>query len=151
MTALRQRLLPLATVVTPNLPEAEALAGHAVRTEAEIEEAARRIAGLGAAAVVVKGGHRQDAPVDVLYDGRHFHRFPAARVETRSTHGTGCTFAAAIAALLAQGRDLIAAVAGAKAYVTGALQHAQPLGRGHGPVAHDWLLERRALAAAPPE
>jgi hydroxymethylpyrimidine/phosphomethylpyrimidine kinase len=144
--ALRERLLPLAAVVTPNVPEAEVLAGRALSGEEDLRRAAVEIAALGPRAVVMKGGHLAGDPVDLLFDGQRFHRFPGRRVPTRSTHGTGCTFSAAIAARLALGDDVVAAVGAAKAYLAGALDRARPIGHGHGPVAHDWLLERRRPA-----
>jgi hydroxymethylpyrimidine/phosphomethylpyrimidine kinase len=144
--ALMVDLLPLAEVLTPNLPEAEVLVGRPLRTEDEIRQAARDILDLGPRTVVMKGGHREGSTVvDVLFDGRAFYAFPAERVDTTSTHGTGCTFSAAIAASLAQGRDVVEAVAAAKSYLTAAIQHATAMGAGHGPVAHDWLLSRAPL------
>ncbi len=134
--ALRTRLLPLALVVTPNLPEASALAGGMpVRTAEEMEEAARAIAALGPRYVVVKGGHLEDAAeaADLLYDGARVHWLTAPRVRTPHTHGTGCVFSAAIAAGLARGSDPPAAVAAAKRFVTAAIAGALPLGRGRGP------------------
>ena len=136
VNALRDRLLPLAAVVTPNLPEAETLTGLSITTDADIRRAAERIVGRGARAVVVKGGHRDGPAVDLFYDGVRFQEFTAPRLDTRNTHGTGCTFAAALAAGLAQGQDLMAAVAQAKDYVTEAIRHAYPLGQGHGPLHH---------------
>ena len=136
VNALRDRLLPLAAVVTPNLPEAETLTGLSITTDADIRRAAEQIVGRGARAVVVKGGHREGPAVDLFYDGVRFQEFTAPRLDTRNTHGTGCTFAAAVAAGLAQGQDLIAAVAQAKDYVTEAIRHAYPLGQGHGPLHH---------------
>jgi hydroxymethylpyrimidine/phosphomethylpyrimidine kinase len=146
--ALSVELLPLAAVVTPNVPEAEALVGRLLETDHDLQEAARAIAAMGPRAVVMKGGHRAGDPVDLLYDGAAFHRFPAARVATRSTHGTGCTFSAAIAAGLSQGLATVDAVAQAKAYLTAAIERARPLGGGHGPVEHDWLLTRQSLGGA---
>ncbi len=144
--ALIGELLPLAAVLTPNLPEAEVLIGRSVETEAEIQDAARRIADLGPRAVLMKGGHRSgDRVDDVLFDGKRFLELPGARIQTTSTHGTGCTLSAAIAAGLAQGLPLVDAVAQAHTYLTEALRRARPLGAGHGPVAHDWLLTRAAL------
>jgi hydroxymethylpyrimidine/phosphomethylpyrimidine kinase len=134
--ALRRELVPLATVVTPNLPEAGVLVGRAVRSPDEMRAAAADIVGLGARSVVVKGGHLAGDPVDVFYDGERYLELPARRVETSSTHGTGCTFASAIAALLARGQDLEAAIRGAKAYLTAAIEQAYPIGHGHGPVHH---------------
>ncbi len=141
--ALRERLLPLAAVVTPNLPEAEVLVGRALRDEADIRAAAHEILALGPRAVVLKGGHLPGDATDLFVDrdGREV-RLEARRIETRATHGTGCTFSAAIAARLALGDEVLDAVRAAKAYLTEALRHATPLGAGHGPVAHDWALRR---------
>jgi hydroxymethylpyrimidine/phosphomethylpyrimidine kinase len=137
--ALRRLLLPLATVVTPNLSEAEALVGRPLSTEEELEAAARQIADMGPQAVVIKGGHRPGPEaVDLLYWQGRLQRLVAPRIETSSTHGTGCTFASAIAAYLAQGLEVPEAVARAKAFLTEALRHAYPLGRGRGPVDHFW-------------
>jgi len=138
VTALKERLLPLALVVTPNLPEAEVIVSRPLVSWDDIRDAAREIAALGARNVVMKGGHREgDATAtDLLYNGTDFHEYSVARVRTTSTHGTGCTFASAIAAGLARGEDVRGAVALAKAYVTQALQNAYPLGHGHGPVHH---------------
>ncbi len=143
--ALIHELLPLAEVLTPNLPEAEVLVGRTIGTEAEVRRAARDILELGPRAVIIKGGHRSGDAVDLLFDGNRFHAFSARRVETRNTHGTGCTFSAAIAAGLARGLDVVEAVGAAKAYLTAAIERAVPLGHGHGPVAHDWPLSRAPL------
>jgi hydroxymethylpyrimidine/phosphomethylpyrimidine kinase len=134
--ALMTAMLPLAEVVTPNLHEAEALAGMSVTTEADMEEAARRIAALGARHVLVKGGHLKESATDILWDGRTFTRYSAPRIESTSTHGTGCTFSSAIAAGLAQGRGLDAAVREAKAYVTAAIREGFQAGRGVGALRH---------------
>jgi hydroxymethylpyrimidine/phosphomethylpyrimidine kinase len=143
--ALIHDLLPLALVLTPNIPEAEVLLGRAIGTEDEIRQAARDILDLGPRAVVMKGGHRTGDATDILYDGRAFHTFEAERVDTPNTHGTGCTFSAAIAAGLARGEDVLDAVEAAKHYVDEAIRRSRPLGSGHGPVAHDWPLSREAL------
>ena len=148
--ALRRDLLPLAAVVTPNLPEAEVLVSGRVQSEAEIREAAQAIVALGPRAVVIKGGHRAgdaNKAEDVLFDGREFYVFGAERVDTPNTHGTGCTFSAAIAAHLALGADVVEAVRLAKVYLTQAIRRSTRLGGGHGPVAHDWLLQRTPLAS----
>jgi hydroxymethylpyrimidine/phosphomethylpyrimidine kinase len=134
--ALMRELLPLAHVVTPNLHEAAALADMPVTTEAEMEEAARRIAALGPRHVIVKGGHLKDSATDLLWDGRALTRFPAPRIESTSTHGTGCTFSSAIAAGLARGRALEDAVREAKAYVTAAIRGGFQAGRGVGALRH---------------
>jgi hydroxymethylpyrimidine/phosphomethylpyrimidine kinase len=143
--ALIRELLPLAMVVTPNLPEAEVLIGRSLETDAEIRQAARDIRDLGPRAVVVKGGHRQGDATDLLFDGHAFHAFSSERFDTPNTHGTGCTFSAAIAAQLALGSDLVDAVSFAKRYISEAIRRSTPLGHGHGPVAHDWLLSRESL------
>jgi hydroxymethylpyrimidine/phosphomethylpyrimidine kinase len=132
--ALRRHILPLALVVTPNLPEAEALCGAAITTRAQMDDAARRIAALGPRYVVVKGGHLEGAAVDAVYDGQRLEHLEAPRVATRNTHGTGCVFSAAIAAGLARHDDVPAAIRTAKAFVTAAIEGALPLGGGHGPV-----------------
>ncbi len=135
-TAYRERLLPLATVVTPNLPEAESLLGRPVRTVAEMREAARALRALGPRAVVVKGGHLEGDAVDVFWDGERMEELSAPRVATKNTHGTGCTYSAAIAARLALGEPLLDAVRGAKAYLTEAIRRSYSVGRGHGPLDH---------------
>ncbi|HLZ25952.1 MAG TPA: bifunctional hydroxymethylpyrimidine kinase/phosphomethylpyrimidine kinase [Chloroflexota bacterium] len=145
--AIIRELLPLALVLTPNLPEAEVLVGRQLTTDAEIRQAAREIVGMGARNVIMKGGHRQGDAIDLLFDGHTFHTFAAERIDTPNTHGTGCTLSAAIAAGLARGMDLLDAVGAGKRYVTEAIRHAPPLGGGHGPVAHDWLLSRESLQA----
>jgi len=133
VAALREKLLPLAAVVTPNLPEAGALVGRAVSGLDGMKEAAREIHGFGAHSVVVKGGHLEGEAVDVLFDGQGFVEFPATRVATRNSHGTGCIFASALAAGLAKGKTLRQSVALAKEFVTAAILEGLPLGRGHGP------------------
>jgi hydroxymethylpyrimidine/phosphomethylpyrimidine kinase len=134
--ALRARLLPLADVVTPNAPEAAALIGSTVTSIEDLRRAAAALVALGARAALVKGGHLAGPAVDVLWDGRTFTELTAARIETRHTHGTGCTLSSAIAARLALGDDLAAAVRAAKAYVTRAIAEAPALGHGHGPLQH---------------
>jgi hydroxymethylpyrimidine/phosphomethylpyrimidine kinase len=140
MTTLRRRLLPLATVITPNLPEAGVLLDEPSPTdESEMIAACKRLAELGPRFVLLKGGHLDTTQsVDVLYDGKHVVRLPTARVSTRNTHGTGCTLASAIAAYLARGLEVPEAVARAKDYVTAALRAADALtvGKGQGPVHH---------------
>ena len=128
--------MPLAALVTPNVPEAETLAGREIETDEDMREAARRIIGMGARAVVVKGGHRDGPATDIFYDGSNFTEFSSERFDTVNTHGTGCTFASAAAAGLAQGKSVLDAVAQAKEFVTEAIRHSYPLGQGHGPVHH---------------
>ncbi len=141
--ALRQSLLPLAHVVTPNIPEAEELVGYEIRTYLQVQEAAREIHHMGPRNVVIKGGHREgETVVDTLYDGRDIHEFSGPRIHTTSTHGTGCTFASAIATYLALGESIRDAVALARRYLEGALAHAYPIGHGHGPVNHFWMWQK---------
>lgn len=134
--ALITRVLPLALVVTPNLPEAEALTGMPVTDRAGMEEAARRIRALGPRHVLVKGGHLKGDAVDLLWDGRGFQEFSVPRVDSSNTHGTGCTLSAAIAAGLALGHALPDAVARAKSYVTRAIREGFQAGRGVGQLRH---------------
>jgi hydroxymethylpyrimidine/phosphomethylpyrimidine kinase len=139
-----ERLLPLATLVTPNLHEAEALLGRPVRDLPAMREAARDLARLGARAVLVKGGALPGDAVDVLFDGERVIDLPAPRVDTPNTHGTGCTLSAAIAARLARGEPLVEAVRGAKEYLTEGLRRSYAVGRGRGVVDHMHpLLPRR--------
>ncbi len=131
-----ERLIPLAAVVTPNIPEAEDLTGLTIATDADAQRAAEAIIAMGAKSVVVKGGHRDGPPTDILYDGQRFLEFTTGRIPSTNTHGTGCTFASAVAAGLAHGLDVPAAVQQAKDYVTAAIRSAYPIGRGHGPLHH---------------
>ncbi|GIW46590.1 MAG: hydroxymethylpyrimidine/phosphomethylpyrimidine kinase [Deltaproteobacteria bacterium] len=143
--ALKQRLLPLAFIVTPNLPEAMALSELDINTVKDMKEAARRIKSLGPRYVLVKGGHltsSQEA-IDILYDGKEFYEFKAPRIETKNTHGTGCTYSAAICASLAKGFDVVEAVREAKIYVTEAIRSSFNLGSGYGPLNHFWILEKQ--------
>jgi hydroxymethylpyrimidine/phosphomethylpyrimidine kinase len=145
VATLRGRLLPLAALVTPNAHEAALLAEMPVRTLDDARTAARRIHALGPAAVLVKGGHIDAAgqSVDVLFDGTGFSTYSEPRIDTPNTHGTGCTYSAAIAANLAKGLPLHEAVARAKHYVTEAIRHGLPIGGGHGPTHHFYFLEDR--------
>lgn len=131
-----QELLPHASLLTPNLPEAEALTGMSIRSIQEMRQAAVRLRDMGAQAVLIKGGHLPASATDVLYANGEWHEFPADHIPTSHTHGTGCTYAAAIAAGLAQGHALAAAVRIAKAYITAAIRYAPGLGHGAGPVNH---------------
>ena len=137
--AMRWTLLRLARVVTPNIPEAEVLAKMSIGSLADMREAATRIAALKPAAVVIKGGHLPGPEVvDLLFEKGAFKEFVGPRIEGRNTHGTGCTFAAAIAAHLAKGVELADAVSAAKNYVEGAMRNGIPLGKGHRPLNHFW-------------
>ena len=137
---MRLRLVPQASVITPNIPEAEALTGSRITTEAEVRRAAEKIFAMGAKTVVVKGGHREGPATDLYYDGSSFREFSAPRIDTANTHGTGCTFASAIAAGLARNMSVLDAVALAKDYVTEAIRRSFPIGRGHGPLNHFYKL-----------
>ena len=130
---LSSSLLPLATLVTPNLPEASALVGWEIGNEDEMRRAAEQIQGLGPKHVLVKGGHLQGEPVDLLFDGEQFHEFRSERVQSKNVHGTGCTYASAIATLLALELPVVEAVAAAKRFITEAIRQGLDLGRGHGP------------------
>ena len=136
--SLRQDVLPLATVVTPNLAETEVLVGRKVASLEEMRAAAEQIVAAGTRAVVVKGGHAITKATDVFYDGNHMELLQSEVVATSNTHGTGCTFSAAICAYLARGAELLEAVRRAKTYITGALHHALTIGQGSGPVGHFW-------------
>ena len=132
-----RQLLPQAYLLTPNIPEAERLLGTQIRTEAEMEQAARDLHALGAANVLLKGGHLTGGHAsDVLFDGSECHVFSAERIFTSNTHGTGCSYASAVAAYLAQGEPLKNAVEKAKQFITTAIRLARPLGKGHSPVNH---------------
>ncbi|HLN87590.1 MAG TPA: bifunctional hydroxymethylpyrimidine kinase/phosphomethylpyrimidine kinase, partial [Candidatus Limnocylindrales bacterium] len=136
VTALRSKLIPLATVATPNIPEAEELTGMKLRSSEEIREAAMSISQMGAKSVVIKGGHLDGPAVDLFYDGKKFIALSAPRIRTKNTHGTGCTFSAAIAASLAKGEKIDSAVALAKKFITRAIQSSFSIGAGHSPVHH---------------
>jgi hydroxymethylpyrimidine/phosphomethylpyrimidine kinase len=151
--ALCAELQTRARVVTPNIAEAQALSGRRIQSWDDARGAARRIHDMGAAAVIITGGHAwwdddkgsglraQGSPphvVDLLFDGRAFHEFRAPRVDSRHTHGTGCTYASAVAAGLALGRELPVAAARAQQYVAGAIAHAPGIGHGRGPLDHFW-------------
>jgi hydroxymethylpyrimidine/phosphomethylpyrimidine kinase len=135
--ALRETLLPMADLLTPNLPEAEVLVGFPVKDEADMRRAAERLAQLGAKAVLMKGGHlKGDQIIDLLFHDGRFDRFVDPRIASRHTHGTGCTLASATAAGLAQKMSLRDAVARARSYVRQAIETAPGFGRGHGPLNH---------------
>jgi hydroxymethylpyrimidine/phosphomethylpyrimidine kinase len=146
LEAVRDRLLPLATVVTPNLFEAGLLTGMTISDESQMLAAARAINAMGPQWVLVKGGHLAGQPLDLLFDGSQVIRFGGRRIPTKHTHGTGCTLASAIASRLALGDDVPSAVRAAKQYVTGAIAGGFPLGAGIGPVDHGWQLRAAALA-----
>jgi hydroxymethylpyrimidine/phosphomethylpyrimidine kinase len=132
--SIRAALLPRAVLVMPNLPEASALTGREVTNHEQMRDAARALVGMGAHAALVKGGHLEGDAVDVLFDGATFHSFTFRRVQTRHTHGTGCTYSAAVTAGLASGLDLVTSVTQAKEFVTRAIQTNPGIGRGQGPL-----------------
>ncbi|MFI5182788.1 MAG: bifunctional hydroxymethylpyrimidine kinase/phosphomethylpyrimidine kinase [Vicinamibacteria bacterium] len=139
-----ERLFPLTEVLTPNLLEAEALLRHRVRSLPEMRQAAQELHAKGPRVVVIKGGHLAGDPTDVFFDGERFEEIRGPRVETKNTHGTGCTFSAAIASRLALGDEVLVAVRAAKAYLTEAIRRSYSVGAGHGPVDHLHPLARRA-------
>ena len=129
-------IVPLSHLITPNIPEAEKMTGQSIKTKDDMYTAARRIHAMGCRRVVVKGGHHMGQPTDVLFDGHTFHEYTAPRVDTKHTHGTGCTFSSAIAANLALGLTAQESVRRAKGYISAAITHAPGLGKGHGPTHH---------------
>ena len=138
-------LLKRASVITPNVHEAEVLSGLEIKDVAGMEEAARKIIEMGAQAVIVKGGHMEKA-VDILFDGKEMHHLGGDRVKIENTHGTGCTFASAITAQLAAGRSLLEAATLAKAYVMKAMEKAYPVGKGRVPLDHFYRMKIEPLA-----
>ncbi|MDR2617459.1 MAG: bifunctional hydroxymethylpyrimidine kinase/phosphomethylpyrimidine kinase [Treponema sp.] len=143
--ALIKYILPRADLITPNIPEAEKIAGMKIADEKDMEQAAKLIIKMGCSQVLIKGGHFQGDALDLLYDGREFFRFSSPRINTKNTHGTGCTLSSAIAANLALGCPMKDAVEKAKNYVTTAIEHALPIGKGHGPTHHFYDLYLHGL------
>ncbi|SMO35153.1 bifunctional hydroxymethylpyrimidine kinase/phosphomethylpyrimidine kinase [Melghirimyces algeriensis] len=142
--SLIHTLLPLACLVTPNLPEAEILVGKKLDTEIKRKEAARRIVDMGVSAVVIKGGHLDgDQATDLFFDGEQFLAFSAPRIATHHTHGTGCTFSAAATAALAKGESVTEAVYTAKTFITQGIAHSLGLGKGYGPTNH-WAYRKHS-------
>jgi hydroxymethylpyrimidine/phosphomethylpyrimidine kinase len=137
---LIKEVAPLADLITPNIPEAEKISGMVIKTHDDMREAARRIHAMGCRAIVVKGGHIEGDATDILFDGNKFYEYPSPRIDTKHTHGTGCTFSSAIASNLALGLSLNKAVESAKAYINTAIIHAPGLGKGHGPTHHFYAL-----------
>lgn len=138
--SLRARLLPLAGMITPNIPEAELLCGMEIRSHEDMEEAARKLRGMGAGTVLVKGGHLEGDADDLVFDGKEMNWLPGKRIQTKNTHGTGCTISSAIAAYMARGKSPAESVRLAKAYVTGAIANAIEMGSGCGPTHHFYQL-----------
>lgn len=142
--ALKEDLLPLATIVMPNLPEAEVITGMTIETPAAMEEAARKIYAMGPEYVLIKGGHLKDQALDILFDGKVFHYFNQVLIQTKNTHGTGCTLSSSIASNLALGHSIETAVTKSKAYITGAIEHSFSIGKGVGPTHHFYDLYEKA-------
>ena len=136
--ALQEELFPLALLITPNIPEAEVLCGHPIKTPADLKAAARFLYALGPSFVLLKGGHLTggDEVVDTLFDGERYYYYRAPRIITKNTHGTGCTFASAIAAYLALGRTVPLAVKAAREYLQKIIPYGLNIGHGHGPLDH---------------
>ncbi|MEM1485789.1 bifunctional hydroxymethylpyrimidine kinase/phosphomethylpyrimidine kinase [Oscillospiraceae bacterium PP1C4] len=142
---LIEKIIPLADLLTPNIPEAEKIAGMEIHSTEDMEKAAAAIHRMGCKNVLVKGGHAVGDALDVLYDGTQFYHFSTERIPTKNTHGTGCTYSSAIASNLALGMEMHEAVKQAKQYVTTAIKHALPIGKGCGPTHHFWDLYHNGL------
>ena len=138
---IKSDLIPLATVITPNVHEAQLLSGLEIQNVKEAEVAAENIHQLGCNSVLVKGGHMEDeTSIDVLFSGDKFWFFESERINTKNTHGTGCTYSAAIATQLGLGKDLVSSIEAAKDYITNAIRHSLEIGHGHGPTNHFYFL-----------
>ncbi|MDR0513216.1 MAG: bifunctional hydroxymethylpyrimidine kinase/phosphomethylpyrimidine kinase [Treponema sp.] len=137
---LIKTVIPLCDLITPNIPEAEEISGMKINGEGDMENAAKAIHQMGCKNVVIKGGHLEGAAVDILFDGREFFRFETKRINTKNTHGTGCTFSSAIAANLALGFSMQEAVKRSKDYITVAIKNALSIGKGNGPTHHFYKL-----------
>lgn len=142
---LIKAIIPLADVLTPNIPEAEKIADMRISSAADMETAAKKIVAMGCKAIVVKGGHAIGNALDVLYDGEKFYHFETRRIDTKNTHGTGCTFSSAIASQLAKGLSVREAVQKSKEYVTTAIEHSLAIGHGNGPTNHFYELYKNGL------
>ncbi|ACL76340.1 bifunctional hydroxymethylpyrimidine kinase/phosphomethylpyrimidine kinase [Ruminiclostridium cellulolyticum] len=140
-----KRLIPLAGMLTPNIPEAEAITGMRITDHNDMQKAARSIYEMGAGSVLVKGGHLYGDAEDILFDGREFYIYSTKRIQTKNTHGTGCTFSSAIASNLALGIPFTTAVEKAKEYVTMAIEHSLEIGKGHGPTHHFYGVYKNGL------
>jgi hydroxymethylpyrimidine/phosphomethylpyrimidine kinase len=144
--ALREKLIPLSTVITPNIPEAEVITGMKIDSMEKRKAAARAIIDLGAQSVVIKGGHdKGETAADLFFDGYRFETYSTIRVLTKNTHGTGCTFSAALAAELAKGHTLKESVRTAKVFIQAAIKNELRIGSGHGPTNH-WAFNRQVGA-----
>ncbi|KLU65238.1 hydroxymethylpyrimidine/phosphomethylpyrimidine kinase [Desulfosporosinus acididurans] len=141
---LIRKLLPLATVVTPNIPEAEVMTKMSIRNLPQMEAAAKIIRQMGAKNVLLKGGHLEDDSIDILYNGQGFEYYASKRIVTKNTHGTGCTLSSAITSNLALGYSLDEAVSRAKEYISAAIEHSLEIGKGVGPTHHFYELYKKA-------
>lgn len=144
ISAMKIYLLPLAKVITPNIPEAEVLTGMSIQTIEEKKEAARRLHAFGVKNIVIKGGHdeNESKAIDLLFDGKEFYTFTSKRINTKNTHGTGCTFSAALTAELAKGSSVYESVLTAKDFIQAAIEEDLEIGQGHGPTNH-WAYRKR--------
>jgi hydroxymethylpyrimidine/phosphomethylpyrimidine kinase len=140
LSTLKERIIPLADILTPNIPEAEVITGHTITSHQDMIRAARSIHRLGASAVLIKGGHLEGDAFDLLFDGTRDFTFSTKRINTKNTHGTGCTLSSAITAYLAKGYSTYDSVRLAKDYITTAIEHSLPIGKGHGPTNHFYQL-----------
>ncbi len=136
LTTLSEKIIPVSYLLTPNIPEAQEITGIKITGLEDMKSAAKRIISMGAKNVIIKGGHLKNDALDVLFDGKEYHTFSSERINTKNTHGTGCTFSSAITANLAKGDSLFMAVAKAKAYITTAIEHSLEIGKGYGPTNH---------------
>jgi hydroxymethylpyrimidine/phosphomethylpyrimidine kinase len=141
---LKNELIPLAYLTTPNIPEAEVITGDKIESIEDMKKAAKQIHALGVKNVLVKGGHLEDSAVDVLFNGSEFHLYEAQRIQTKNTHGTGCTLSSAITANLAKGMPITEAISEAKKYITVAIENSFTLGKGVGPTHHFYTLYKNA-------
>lgn len=142
---LKKVIIPLADVLTPNIPEAEKIADMQISSVTDLEAAAKKIVAMGCKAIVIKGGHAIGNALDVLYDGEKFYHFETKRIDTKNTHGTGCTLSSAIASQLAKGLSVPEAVQKSKEYVTTAIEHSLAIGHGNGPTNHFYNLYKNGL------
>jgi len=143
ISTLISEIVPLADLITPNIPEAEKIIGIEIKNQEDMRQAAKLIHAMKCRAVVVKGGHSEGDAIDILFDGNNFFEYSAPRVNTKHTHGTGCTFSSAIASNLALGQSVNTAVENAKEYINTAIIHAPKLGRGNGPIHHFYQLYKK--------
>lgn len=134
--ALIDNIIPLADILTPNIPETEAITGINIKTIDDMKIAAKQIYNMGAKNIIIKGGHLDGDAIDILYNGKDYYTYTTERIQTKNTHGTGCTFSSAIASNLANGMNINDAVSNAKGYITNAIKYSLNIGKGHGPTNH---------------